>query len=296
MFDINRVTFPSIPLINYRPEQAFKIIADAGYKNVDIIDKPPHFSVFNDEVDYKAVKKLADAAGLKITTVNGYFGGGAEARLSNWKYHPGLTFPNKARYTSVGFSSDDPKEIEEEMRQTKRAIDIAEFFGSKMVRFTPGDDDPDKLDKMLPYLKEMVNYAASKNIVMVGENHGQGILGTPRVFVEMCEKIGSDYVGVLYEPLNLVEECDQPYQKAFEIMRDWIKMVHLKDAYLDPTQRAYIATFFGEGEMDYEWVMNRLDAIGYKGYIGLEYEVPGYPVEKGARQYLEGFKKLVGVK
>ena len=58
------------------------------------------------------------------------------------------------------------------MRQTKQAIDIAEYFGSKMVRFTPGDDDPAKLDKMLPYLKEMVTYAASKNIVMVGENHG----------------------------------------------------------------------------------------------------------------------------
>ena len=55
--------FPAYHLINYRPEQAFKIIADSGYKNVDIIDKPPHFSVFEDEVDYKALKKFADDAG-----------------------------------------------------------------------------------------------------------------------------------------------------------------------------------------------------------------------------------------
>ena len=163
------------------------------------------------------------------------------------------------------------------------------------MRFVPGDEDPDKLDMMLPYLKEMTQYAEEKGIIMVCENHDTDILGQPETLVKMCEMVGSDHIGVIYEPLNLMEQAGLDFKKAFEVMRDIIKMVHLKDGFLDPTQRTYIPTLFGEGDMDYMWVVNRLEQIGYKGYIGLEYEVPGYPVEKGAKQYLDGYKKMVGM-
>ena len=295
MKDINRITFPSIALMHHPIDSAFKIIADAGYKNVDIIDRNPHWSVFPDEVDHELVKKTAEKHGLAIYMINGYFGGGAFGRLNAWKHHPGFDFPNKHRYTPIGFSSDDKKELEMELEQTKRAIDCAKLFGSKLVRFWPGDEDVKKLDKMIPWLKEMTNYAQQKGITMVCENEDIGILGQPRKLVEMCNKVGSDHIGVLYEPLNLVVESGVDYKEAFEIMRDVIKMVHLKDAYYDPIRRTYIPTLFGEGEMDYRWVVDRLNAIGYKGNIGLEYEVEGYRAEKGAKQYLDGYKKLVGM-
>lgn len=295
MKDINRITFPSIPLIHHPVEDAFKIIADAGYKNVDIIDKPPHWSVFPDECDYKAMKEVADRHGLTISMVNGYFGGGISGRAGAWKHHPGFVFPNRHRYTEIGFASKDKKDIDMEMDQTKNAIDIAAYFGSKLLRFVPGDEDAAKLDQMVPLLKEMTKYAAEKGIIMVCENHDTGILGQPKTLVEMCEKVGMDNIGVIYEPLNLMEQAGLDYKKAFEVMRDIIKMVHLKDGYLDPVRRTYVATLFGEGDMDYGWVVNRLNAIGYTGYIGLEYEVAGFPVEKGAKQYLDGYKKLVGM-
>jgi len=295
MKDINRITFPSIPLIHHPVDDAFKIIADAGYKNVDIIDKPPHWSVFPDECDHKAVKALAEKHGLRITMINGYFGGGAHGRAGAWVHHPGFKFPNKSRYTEVGFASTDPKDIEKEKDQFIKAIDCAAFFGSDLLRFVPGDEDPKKLDKMIPHLKEMTQYAAEKGITLVCENHDTGILGQPKVLVEMCEKVGMDNIGVIYEPMNLMEQAGLDYKKAFEQMREIIKMVHLKDGFLDPTRRTYVCTLFGEGDFDYEWVVNRLDAIGYKGYIGLEYEVAGYPVEKGAKQYLDAFKKMVGM-
>jgi len=268
---------------------------DKHHKNVDIIDKSPHWSVFPEECDHKAVKKAAEKQRLKISMINGYFGGGAAGRESAWKHHPGFKFPNKHKYTPVGFASSDNKELQQELEQMKKAIDVADFFGSKMLRFVPGDEDPAKLDRMIPFLREMTKYAKEKNIVMVCENHDTGILGQPHTLVEMCGKVGLDNIGVIYEPLNLMEQAGLDYKKAFEVMRDIIKMVHLKDGFLDPTRRTYVPTLFGEGDMDYEWVVDRLYAIGYKGYIGLEYEVSGFPVEKGVKQYLDGYKKMVGM-
>ena len=296
MRDISRITFPTIPMVHRTWEDTCKILSEIGYKNVDIIDKPPHWSVFPDEVDHKAIKKTADNHGLKITSINGYFGGGQSGRAGAWKHHPGFQFPNKDRYTPIGFASDNEKELEQEMDQTKKAIDCAAFFGSEYLRFVPGDEDEKKLDKMVPLLQEMCRYAKEKNVTMVCENHDDGILGQPYTLVKMVEKVGYDNIGVIYEPLNMAEQATLDYKKAFEIMREIIKFVHLKDGYLDPHQRTYVPTLFGEGEMDYRWVIDRLDTIGYKGYIGLEYEVQGLPVEKGAAQYLEGYKKLVGMK
>ena len=94
MKDIDRLTFPSIPLIHHPVDEALEIISDAGYKNVDIIDKPPHWSVFPDECDHEKLKETAEEKGLRITMVNGYFGGGAAGRESAWKHHPGFKFPN----------------------------------------------------------------------------------------------------------------------------------------------------------------------------------------------------------
>jgi sugar phosphate isomerase/epimerase len=295
MKDINRITFPSIPMIHIPYDEAFKILHDAGYKNVDIIDKPPHWSVFPDECDWKAMKASADKHGIHISGINGYFGGGISGRAGAWVHHPGFKFPNAHRYTKIGFASTDPKDIEMEMDQTRKAIECAAFFGSKLLRFVPGDEDAAKLDQMVPHFKEMCKYAAEKGVTMVCENHDWGILGQPKTLVTMCEKVGMDNIGVIYEPLNLMEQAGLDYKKAFEVQRDIIKMVHLKDGFLDPTRRTYVATLFGEGDFDYAWVVNRLDAIGYTGYIGLEYEVASYPVEKGCKQYLDAYKKMVGM-
>lgn len=295
MKDINRISFPSIPLVHHNIHDAFKIIRDAGYKNVDIIDKPPHYSCFEDECNLEDMRAAAQKYGLKISMVNGYFGGGAGARIQAWTHHPGLFITNRERFTEKGFASDDPKDIEKELHQSYKAIDDCVFLGADMLRFMPGDDDVNKLDRIVVPLKEMAIYAKEKGITLVCENHDDGICGDPKVLVKMIDKVGMDNVGVIYEPLNLMNENVTDYKLAFEIMRDIIKMVHLKDAFLNTTTVSYTATLFGEGEFDYAWVLKRLEDIGYSGNIGLEYEVEGYPVEKGAKQYLDGYKKLAGI-
>ena len=42
MLDVSRLTFPSIALIDYPPDEAFEMIAAAVYKNVDVLEKRPH--------------------------------------------------------------------------------------------------------------------------------------------------------------------------------------------------------------------------------------------------------------
>ena len=291
--DISRVTAPSIALIHLPIEKAFETLADIGFKKVDLLEKMPHFSLFDDECDVNEIKKAAAKYGLQICFLNTYVGGGAHGRESAWRHHPGFQFPNRDRYTSRGFASDDLDELKIEYKHVCRAIDLAVFLGARGIRFVPGDDDPEKIDKMVPWLKKCAAYDAKKGICMATENHDTGIMGTPEILVDLINKIGSPNVGIIYEPFNLLEQASYDYRKAFEVMREHILHVHFKDGKLFPDVRNYRPVMMGEGEIDFRWILERLEDIGYQHEIALEYEVAEVPAEQGLRQYLDNFFRLV---
>ena len=293
MLDVTRLSFPSIALIEYPPDEAFAMIAAAGFKNVDVLEKMPHLSIHPDECDPATVKAAADKHGLRISAVNSYVGGGVVGRAGAWLHHPGFVFPNQHKYTHNGFVSDDPEALKTELKQVFRAIDIGAYFGARVVRIVPGDDDPANIDKIVPWFQKCTQYAEEKGVYLAGENHDMGILGQPQKMVEFCEKVGSKHIGVIYEPYNLMEQAGFDYRKAFEIMRDHIVLVHFKDGRLDPVKRTYVPTLMGEGEFDFRWVMNRLDEIGYEGELALEYEVAEVPPEEGVKQFYTGFIKMM---
>ena len=127
MVDISRLTWPSIAFIDHPFEKACELVAGAGFKNIDVLEKMPHLSLFPEEQDPADLKAAADKHGLRIANLGTYVGGGQDSRGSAWLHHPGFKFSNKDRYTSVGFASADEKDLETELEQVKRAVDIAAY-------------------------------------------------------------------------------------------------------------------------------------------------------------------------
>jgi sugar phosphate isomerase/epimerase len=196
--------------------------------------------------------------------------------------------------------------LERELKQLYRAIDLAVFFGSRSIRVVAGNDDPETLDKMVPWFQRGAEYAAERNIYMGFENHNAnaylglgtdsiGIAGQPELCVELVEKVGSPYFGVLYEPHNLMAEAVFDYRTALEIMKDHIVHCHFKDG--APTGDGYPAgdgyglTPMGEGEIDFPWIVEQLEAVGYDGDFTLEYEIHR-DLEAGLKQFYEAFAAM----
>jgi sugar phosphate isomerase/epimerase len=290
--DMSRVSTCSIALIHHPPEKAFEIIAAAGYRKVDLLERLPHLSLLPNECDPAPLKAAAEAHGLQIANLATYVGGGQEGRAAQWKYH-GWEVPRPERFTVCGFSSDDPAELERELEQVHRAIDLAVFFGARSIRVAAGDDTPETLDKVAPWLKRCAEYAAEKNIIMGMENHSAGLSGQPELCVELAEKVGSPFFGVLYEPHNLIHHSGTDYRAALEIMKEHVVHCHFKDG--APTASGeYGFTMMGEGVIDFPWIMEQLDAIGYEGDVALEYEVEEVPPEEGLKQFSEAFAAMMG--
>jgi sugar phosphate isomerase/epimerase len=107
--------------------------------------------------------------------------------------------------------------------------------------------------------------------------------------VELVDKVRSPYFGILYEPHNLMAEAVFDYRTALGIMKDHVVHCHFKDG--APTGDGYGLTLMGEGEIDFPWIVEQLDAVGYDGDFTLEYELHRDP-EVGLEQFDEAFAAM----
>jgi len=288
VIDMARVSTCSIALNHLSADKAFEIIAAAGHKKVDVHEKI-HFLLFEDLCDPIELKATAEKHGLLIANLATYPGGGLYGRNFMYSFH-GWKVPHPERFTSFGFSSEDLEELKTELEQVKLTIDRASFFGSRAIRVFPGDDKYETLDKMVPWFKRAAEYAAEKKIYMAFENEGTGISGVPEQCVELAEKVGSPYFGVLYEPGNLMFDTGTDYKKALETMKHHIVHCHFKDC--KPVGDAYEMQHFGEGAIDFPWIVQKLEAIGYKGDYALEFELHDPPPEEGIKKFHDDFLAL----
>jgi sugar phosphate isomerase/epimerase len=289
--DLARISTCSICLNHLPAEEAFPIIAASGYKKVDVHEKV-HLQIFPDLCDIESLKETAARNGLQIANLSTYAGGGLDGRQTAYTFH-GWEVPHPERFTSIGFSSDDPEELNTEFEQIKRTIDIAAFVGARSIRVVPGNDEPETLDKVVPWFKRTAEYAAEKNVYMAFENHSAGIAGTPELCVELAEKVGSPYFGVLYEPGNLMFDTGTDYRVALETMKEHIVHCHFKDC--KPISEGYEMQHFGQGAIDFPWIVEQLNAAGYEGDFALEYELHHPEAEEGLRKFYEDFLAMFGL-
>ena len=261
--DLSRFSCCSIALRHLEVDAALAVIAEAGFAKVDLLQRPPHLSLDPNESDPEAILRAAQAHGLQIA--------------------------NLGTYVGAGFESDDEAVQAQALADMKRAIDLAVFFGARSIRARAGNDDPDLIDRMVPWFQRGAEYAAKHNVLMGIENHGGGINGHPEVCVELFEKVGSPYFGVLYEPANLMK-ANVDYKYALGVMYRHVNHAHFKPSV--GMADDYALTMMDEGTLDLVWILEHLERIGYQGDIALEYEYKGEPAETGLKKWADFVKAL----
>lgn len=268
--DFSRVSVCTYAVRDRELEPALDLIRDAGFRKLDLWGRPPHFSVDPAECDHDALEAALAQRGMEIA--------------------------NLGTYSGAAFASESVPEREAGLADLKQAVDLAVRFGARSIRVNPGrPEDASLLDRIAPYFRLGAEYAEEKSVYLGIEchNHGAAISGNPEVLLELSQKVGSRYFGVIYEPVNLMSG-GVDYKEGFETLRDYVVHVHLKDGAHFDGQWAY--AMLGEGEIDLHWVIDSLDDIGYQGTYALEYEAHNmkYPVppETGLKKWHEVWERL----
>ena len=116
----------------------------------------------------------------------------------------------------------------------KRSLEIAEILGAENIRlfsfFTPQDNRADYKNKVIERLGVFADIAKGTGITLCHENE-KGIYGD---VPERCAEIHKALpeIKAIFDPANYVQ-CGVDTLKAWEIIKPYVKYLHIKDALAD---------------------------------------------------------------
>ncbi len=193
------------------------------------------------------------------------------------------------------YISDDPTEAK---RHTDALIERIRFAGrmgigkvvcsaGQLNRSVEGlEYRPEKsLDASVAFFSRMAELAEKNDVRLCFEMCPWmwNIAMAPNMWDLLFTRIGSDRVGLCYDPSHLVWQMIDPY-RVLKNYREKIFHVHGKDTQLDrdaldrcgvlQNTRWWRHRLPGLGELDWRRIVDILNEIGYDGVISIEHEDP----------------------
>lgn len=166
----------------------------------------------------------------------------------------------------IGINDD----FSEHMKLLKKIIDYAEILGTKYIRvfsfFIPEGEAPEVYrDKVLYRMKEMTKLAEEENVILLHENekHIYGDIA-PRC-LEILTETDSENLKAVFDPANFIQCGQKVYPDAYEMLKNHIIYVHIKDA----LENGNVVPA-GSGIGCVKEVLKSLKESGYKGFLSLE--------------------------
>ncbi len=171
---------------------------------------------------------------------------------------------------------DDTKR-NESVENHKKWVDAAQFLGCHSIRVNLfGTNDPKQwIDVATDGLGKLSDYAATKNINVIVENHGY-LSSNASLLVEVMKKVNKPNCGVLPDFGNFCLEREGGERWGAKCIKEYPKYQGVEE--MMPYAKAVSAKsydFNAEGNettIDYKKMLEIIKKSGYDGFIGVEYE------------------------
>lgn len=257
------------------------------------------------EIGFDAIE-LIDFAAPEGKTIPAF-----AAELRNYAEKIGLAISS---YTiGANFLQED---VAAEVTRVKGQVDIAAILGVKVMRHDIFSSYPDSyqgirtfdavLPLIAPAIREVAEYAATKGIITMSENHGYIAQDADRL-LRLYTAVNCPNYRYLCDIGNFIcadEDCAVSVGKMTEL----ISHVHVKDFFIrsgmepDPGRgwfrtRAgnYIrGTVFGQGNIPTFQCLRVIKKSGYDGYLSLEFEGMEEPLQSIEIGY-ENLKRYIAM-
>lgn len=162
-------------------------------------------------------------------------------------------------------------EFEPHLEKLAHTIEIAKILGTKYIRifsfFIPKEDDPAIYrDEVMARMKAMTALAEKEGIILLHENE-KDIYGDIAVRCkDILDTVDSDNLRAVFDPANFVQ-CDQvTYPDAYEMLKDHVVYMHIKDALF--ADSSVVPAGHGDGRV--RDILQALSDRDYEGFLSLE--------------------------
>lgn len=153
----------------------------------------------------------------------------------------------------------------------KRTVEIAKILESKYIRmfsfYIPRGEDPLKYrEEVLKRWSAFVDIVKDTGIVLLHENEKEIYGDTAERCLDIITTMNCANVKATFDPANFVQMDKEAYPHSFNVLKDHIEYMHIKDAVFED-HRVVPA---GEGDGRVEEIISQLYKNGYEGFLSLE--------------------------
>ena len=147
---------------------------------------------------------------------------------------------------------------------------IANLLDCKYIRifsfYIPKGDEADKYrDEVIGKIKEFAAIAEKYEVILLHENEKDIYGDIARRCHEILKEVCSDYFKAIFDFANFVQ-CGEDTQECYDLLKDEIVYIHIKDAVTTDSQNVVCGT--GEGKIPE--ILAQAIQSGYKGFLTLE--------------------------
>lgn len=197
--------------------------------------------IFHSDSKVKEIKKKLDDNGIKLSALGSPLG-------------------------KIGITDDFTKHFEE----FKRAIEIAHMMECQNIRMfsfyipegkSPADYETEVFDR----LGRFVDYASANDAVLLHENE-KGIYGAKAPeCLKLMENFYGSHFNCIFDFANFVQ-CKQDTLEAYEMLKQYIAYVHVKDALF--ADGSVVPAGLGDGNVAF--IIKDLISNGFEGFLSIE--------------------------
>lgn len=219
-----------------------------------------HPELFTDEWADQ-IRALLEAKGIMLST---FWCGWSGPRV--WNFYEGPK--------TLGLIPDEYRA--QRAADLKRGAEFAARMGAAQMAthagFLPEDPNHPQYEEVILTLREIAVHARERGVAFLFET-GQE---TPTTLKRVMDDIGTDNLGVNYDPANLLLYGKANPIDALSILGPYIRDMHAKDG-LYPTDGKSLGkeTKLGEGLVDFAKLIGYLKNRGYDGAVTIEREISG---------------------
>lgn len=169
---------------------------------------------------------------------------------------------------------DNEQERRDHIEILRKCINLAQFFGTKIVRgftFWNTGQTESIWGKILEYYREPVKIVESEGIVIGIENESSTSVSTAKLLVKFINDVDSINVRGIWDPANEVhaEDGETPFPDAYNRVKPYMIHCHAKDAATNAESKIDSVPV-GTGVIDWKGQIKDFLDSNYKGYLSLE--------------------------
>lgn len=258
-------------------KEVIKLVSDTGF---DAIEWGVGYPNLSEEYAFKeaeAIKKMGLDAGLVVSSVSGGPKFGEVERIK--------------KVIDIAHRMD--------CKQFRVIVPWYGFAEEEQAAHTYQDLFARSIDQ-LGVVEELCRKAQVKALL---ETHFGNICASPSLACNLVKNFDSKYIGVIYDPGNMVVEGMESPKMAIEILSEYLAHVHVKNTIWDwmnydwqrtPVPEGWNWKFVGilNGIVKWDNVVKHLKNSGYKGYLSWEDFSEEQPVEK--LSVIHSFRSFTG--